>query len=530
MDRILEVNPMYGEAYAIAGHFFVLNRRYEEGIGYYRKALELNARLWDARTQLGVNLMRLGLEDEARPQLEGVFHNGVHSEATRNTLKLLDSYKNFDTFTTDATIVRLDKKEAALLRPYIESELLRCIRTYEQKYKIKLPGAVQLEVYPNHEDFAVRTMGMPGLGALGVTFGSVVAMDSPSGREPGTFHWATTLWHELSHVFVLAATGHRVPRWFTEGVAVHEETAASPEWGDRVTGSIIAAIKEKKLLGIAKLDRGFIRPTYGSQVVVSYFQAGRICDYITERWGYDKLLDMMHAFANRKTTPEVIREQLAMEPEAFDEDFLAWLNVELGEVVNGYDDWKKQMKELAAAVKKGNDDRVITDGPAVRDLFPQYVQGSSAYEMIAEAHLNKGDKAAAIAEYERYMCVGGRSPRLLKKLASLQREQGSNEDAAATLQRLNYIYPVNDEELHQQLGELHLGEGDVEAAIREYGAVVALNPIDRAAAHYDLARAYKAADKPEEALKHVVLSLSVAHGFRPAQKMLLELSETRKEN
>ena len=51
---------------------------------------------------------------------------------------------------------------------------------------------MQVEVYPDHEDFAVRTMGMPGLGALGVTFGYVVAMDSPSGRPPGTFHWAST--------------------------------------------------------------------------------------------------------------------------------------------------------------------------------------------------------------------------------------------------------------------------------------------------------------------------------------------------
>ena len=50
---------------------------------------------------------------------------------------------------------------------------------------MKLPGPVQVEVYPDHEDFAVRTMGMPGLGALGVTFGEVVAMDSPSGRKPG---------------------------------------------------------------------------------------------------------------------------------------------------------------------------------------------------------------------------------------------------------------------------------------------------------------------------------------------------------
>ena len=56
----------YGEAYATAGHFFVINRRYDEGIEAYRKALELNPRLWEARAQLGVNLMRLGQDDEAR--------------------------------------------------------------------------------------------------------------------------------------------------------------------------------------------------------------------------------------------------------------------------------------------------------------------------------------------------------------------------------------------------------------------------------------------------------------------------------
>ena len=39
--------------------------------------------------------------------------------------------------------------------------------TYEKKYKFKLKGPVQVEVYPDHEDFAVRTMGLPGLGALG---------------------------------------------------------------------------------------------------------------------------------------------------------------------------------------------------------------------------------------------------------------------------------------------------------------------------------------------------------------------------
>ena len=121
-------------------------------------------------------------------------------------------------------------------------------------------------------------------------------MDSPSGRTPGEFHWASTLWHEMSHVFILTATNHRVPRWFTEGLAVHEETEASPEWGDRITPDILVAIRDKKLLPVAELDRGFIRPEYPNQVIVSYFQAGRICDYIQDRWGADKLLDMVHSF------------------------------------------------------------------------------------------------------------------------------------------------------------------------------------------------------------------------------------------
>src|SRR5258708_36040227 len=127
----------------------------------------------------------------------------------------------------------------------------RAIATFEKKYKFKLNGPVQVEVYPDHEDFAVRTMGMPGLGALGVTFGSVVAMDSPTSRKPGTFHWDSTMWHELSHVYVLTMTKHRVPRWFTEGMAVFEETAAAPHLGDRLDPEAINAIKTKKVVPIA---------------------------------------------------------------------------------------------------------------------------------------------------------------------------------------------------------------------------------------------------------------------------------------
>ena len=529
LAKIRQVNPTYGEGYALVAHHLVLNRRYEDGIAYYRKAIEVDPQLWSAHSELGINLMRLGQEDEPRKQLEMAYNNGYRNEATVNTLRLLDSYKNFVTFKEDNTILKLQKKESDLLRPYFEAELKRIIATYEKKYKMKLPGPVQVEVYPDHEDFAVRTMGMPGLGALGVTFGEVVAMDSPSGRPPGQFLWASTLWHEMSHVYILTATNHRVPRWFTEGLAVHEETEASPEWGDRITPDMVVAIQDKKLLPVADLDRGFIRPDYPNQVMVSYYQAGRICDYIQERWGADKLLDMVHSFAKLTPTPDVIRQDLGMAPEEFDKQFLAWLDKDVGQTVANFDKWRAAVKDLVEQAKNKNYDAVLKQGEEVRRMYPDYVYPANAYEFMAQADLAKGDKKAAAAILTSYEKIGGHNPPALKQLASLEEELGNPAEAAATLDRLNYIFP-EDEELHRRLGDLWFAEKKFPGAIREYAAVVALQPLDKASAQYNLARAYFAAGQKDEAEDHLLASLEAAPDYRPAQKLLLQMKDSDEGN
>ncbi len=522
MDRIVKVNPVYGEAYSTAAHFFVINRRYEEGIQFYRKALELDPQLWDARAELGVQLMRMGKEDEARPLLEECYKNGFQSPATVNSLRLLDSYKNFVTFRTPTTIVRLNNKEADLLRPYVEPELQRAIATYETKYKLKLNVPVQVELYPDHEDFAVRTMGMPGLGALGVTFGTVVAMDSPTARPPGTNHWASTMWHELSHVYVLTATHHRVPRWFTEGMAVHEETAVAPDWGDRLSPEVIKALAEKKLLPVSELDRGFIHPSYPAQVIVSYYQAGKICDYIKDEWGYDRLLKMIASFGERKSTPEVIEQDLGMKPEAFDKKFMAWLDAQTGKTVKGYDDWRKRVGGVAKSLEAKKYDDVIQEGNAILGIYPDYVEVHSVYEMLADAYMGKNDKAAAMRILEAYAKEGGRSPAQLKRLATLQADAGQKKEAAVTLARLNYIYPT-DEDLHRRLGALDLDLGDHAGAIREYRAVLAMKPLDQADANYRLALAYQAAGNKDQARDSVLSALEAAPGYKAAQRLLLQL-------
>jgi len=530
LDRIDKINPVYAEGYAYIAHTLILNRRYTEAIEYFKKSLEKNPKYWEAHSELGITYMRLAMEPEARKHLELAYENNLRDPQTVNSLRLMDSYKNYRTFKTANSELRLRNNEADLLRLYIEPELKKAIATYEKKYKFKLDRPVRLEVYPEHEDFAVRTMGMPGLGALGVAFGYVVAMDSPSGRKPGTFHWASTMWHELSHVFVLGATHHRVPRWFTEGLAVHEETAVSPEWGDRLDPTVLKAVKDKKLLPIAELDRGFIRPSYPMQVIVSYFQAGRICDYITAKYGFQKILDMMNSFAETTTTAAVVEKHLGMKPEQFDKEFIAWLENQIATPLAKFEDWRKRSKDLLEASKEKKWDDVLKIGNEIRDWYPDYVEPFNVYEALADAYEAKGDKKAAVAELERYAKQGGRSPETLKHLAKMQEEQGRHKDAIATLERINYVYPVSDPEMHQKLGELSLSHGSVQTAIREFQAALASKPPDPATSHYQLAQAYLRVKSNDKAMEHVVAALEMAPGYRPAQKLLLELTSNKKED
>ena len=524
--KIQAINPGYGEAYAHVARQLELHYRYEDAVTYYRKAIEVEPRLWSAHSALGIDLMRLGKEDEPYKELGLSYDNHYRDLATKNSLTLLDSYKNFETFKDQTTILKLNKTEAAQLLPYMQAELHTILATYEKKYRMTLAGPVQVEVYPDHDDFAVRTMGMPGLGALGVTFGQVVAMDSPSARKPGDFNWGSTLWHEMSHVFILTATNHRVPRWFTEGLAVHEEGTRSPEWRTRATPDVLVAIRDKKLLPVAKLDRGFVYPEYPTQVNVSYFQGGSICDFVQAKWGEDKLLDMVHSFARLQTTPQAIQQNLGLSAEQFDQQYLAWIDLKYGSEAAHFDEWKDKLKALVAVAEQKQYDTVLAQGPAVIAMYPEYVDDANAYELVADADRARGDAKSEAAILTAYEHEGGQMPDVLKRLATLEESAGQQAEAVATLERIDYIYPVKDEDLHRRLGDLLYAQKQYDGAIREYNVLAASNPVDKAGAQFDLAQAYFAAGQMDKAEDSVLGALETAPGYRPAQKLLLELQKT----
>src|SRR5262249_3365050 len=120
-------------------------------------------------------------------------------------------------------------------------------------------------------------------------------------------------------------------------------------------------------------------------------------------------------------------------------------------------------------------------------------------------------------------------PAVLKKLSQLEEDAGHHKEAIAALEKLNFIYPVQDPDMHRRLGSLLLSQNDVSRAIREFQANLASKPSDLASSYYELAQAYVKANRPDDAREQVISALEAAPGFRPAQKLLLELTPTKKE-
>ena len=58
--------------------------------------------------------------------------------------------------------------------------------------------------------------------------------------------------------------------------------------------------------------------------------------------------------------------------------------------------------------------------------------------------------------------------------------------------------------------------------------MIALHPLDKASAQFNLAQAYFAAGQKDKAEDNVLQSLEAAPDYRPAQKLLLQLQDSEK--
>jgi tetratricopeptide (TPR) repeat protein len=531
IDRALEYDPSYGEAYATPAYFFVITRRYREAIDYYQRAVEIQPDLYSAHTELGVNLLRENRVDEAYRHLVTAYRGFGYNPVTSNTLKLIDSFEHFTVRTYDAetdppgagagVILRLQEDEVDVLTPYVLGLINKSIATYSQRYAFELKEPVIAELYPEAADFSVRTAGLPGIGLLGVTFGYLVAMNSPPPGLEGPFHWGTTLWHEMAHVFTLEVSDHLVPRWFSEGVSVYEEWNTGPLPGRHIPSHVLQAMSEDKFLPVAELDEGFIRPTYENQVIVSYMQAGLICEYIANNFGQAGLRAMLERFRQGDDTAAALESALGISAETFDERFAAYIDMQFGEVLENFEPWVEAQQEMLRFANDADWENVREAAERAIGLNATYVDTGSPYIYLARAERETGDEPAAKDTLMTYFRLGGYAPDALLQLARWLREDGDSDGAIEVLEADLLVAPL-EESIHAELGDLLLDRRP-EEALREFTVLAALKPHDQASLNLRMAKAYLALGDEDKGKEYLLYALEIAPSYREAQQLLLEI-------
>ncbi|MBS1240727.1 MAG: hypothetical protein H6R40_154 [Gemmatimonadetes bacterium] len=527
--RVGALTPRPAEFYADLSQAHGRNRLYREAAAWAAEGVRLDSLSARALGELGLNQLRLGQVAAARASLERAFVRDPFNVWIKNTLDLMDVLERYDTTSVGRFQFVTDPSERDLLVPYLAEIAPEAWDRFATRYGYRPAERIRVELFRRHADFSVRTVGLAGFGALGVSFGPVVAMDAPSARTRGDLNWGSTFWHELAHSFTLGATANRIPRWLSEGLSVHEEHQARPGWGMGLRLGFLRAWQDGKLLPVAELNDGFFRPREPGQLLHSYYQASLVCQLIESRWGLTGLTGLLSSYRDGLDTPAAFQRALGLTPAAFDREFDAWLTDQLGPRLDaigkdGKGPFFKAMEEGAEAVRQGRDQEAIAAFERARNLFPEYAEAGSPWTALAMLYRQQGNLALAADALGMQARLAETDYDANIAEADLREQLGDQGAAAAALERAAWIDP-REIGLHQRLAGLAAALKQWPVAIRERRAVLALDPPNGAEARYQLALALYQSGDAAAARREVLRALEQAPAFEQAQDLLLRIRE-----
>lgn len=415
----LSLDPKFGEAYYIVAEVLALNRRFEESRLLCLKALEIDDRLWKAYTSLAKYCFHTGREDEGQKALEHAQKNDPYDHIWRqNMIVVAGKLESFMTTETERFRLRIHVSENAVMRRYVLDVLDRAWDALSAKYKFTPEGPIVVEMFSDREDFAVRTLGFPGIdGVLGACFGKVMTLRSPKSMPQGTFAWSRTVWHEFAHVISLQLSKSRVPRWLTEGLSTYEEGEARSEWERDMDYDLLNALANGDLIPMKDLNAAFMTGLIG----FAYYQSGVICEFIEKTWGFDRIIEMLKLYGEDKDTPEILKTLFGLSETEFDARFEAYVRERLKDVRIRPAYTYETVQERRQSLRTRRDDR----GPeAIADL-----------KVVATGYLTGGKSSDAGPYLVRLAKAAPSDPETWFLHAEFASQRGLDADAIRHLEK-----------------------------------------------------------------------------------------------
>lgn len=529
----------------------VLSRayRFAEGAAFQRAALEMAPNHQRAKMQLCNDLLRLGEEDEAwRIAAEVRDEDGYHVQA-RNLGQLEKQIAQFIEKRAEGLTVKMPAREWPVYGERAMNLLSEARRELCKRYGVEPPRSVLVEFFPSQQDFAVRTLGnLGGQGMLGACFGSVVTMNSPGSLGHGRNNWEATLWHEFCHVVTLGATQNRMPRWLSEGISVFEESRRDPAWGMQMTVAHRQMVMEGESTPVSQLSQAFLEAKSSAHLMFAYFQSGQVVAFLVDRFGHDTLKKIIASLAEGVRINDAIKLHCGS-IEKVEEDFTAHLQ-KMAEGFGAKADWGEpdpfdgaeegeekawlerqptNLKALGAVlairVRKRDWEGVLEVAERLIELLPADAAEGSALWAKARALRELGRTEEETVVLRQLADQHADAMNAFLRLIEVELETQSWAQVALHARRVLALNPFLKTP-NEALARAAMEMGDLDSAIEANRRLLALDAPNIARLHFELAGLLRSKE-PGLAKKHLIDALAEAPRFREAQKMLLEMQESR---
>ncbi|HVU87255.1 MAG TPA: tetratricopeptide repeat protein [Pirellulales bacterium] len=481
IHRVEVTNPHCGEFYASFGMGLDQSRRYPDAAKYLREAITKMPQLVGAYGDLGVVLMRLGEEIEAKQQLDAAFAADPFNVRVNNMLKVLEVLEGYAVLETEHFILRFDRGRDEILARYaaryLEDEVYpELCRTFQFEPTEKS----QFEIFNRarntngHGWFSARMIGLPFVHTVGACAGKIVALASPNDM-PTKYNWARVLKHEFVHVLNLEQTHFAIPHWFTEALAVRNEGfARPPSWNELLK----ERVPKNELFNLDTINLGFVRPQSGLDWQMAYCQADLYARYMTEKYGDDALAKMLKAYRDNLDTPAALARELGVQQADFEKGYVEYVRdvvARLGAHTVEPDEPAATLERLHRA--QPDDARVAARLAASRLARKDYAEARKLAEavlkntkanaqarqqaayVLARVRLVVGETQTAVALLEEHLNREEPDDHLLNLLAGL-RLKAEQYAAAEELYRIGAARHPAADSWQRSLARLYLAQAD----------------------------------------------------------------------
>ena len=127
----------------------------------------------------------------------------------------------------------------------------------------------------------------------------------------------TSLIHELTHIFVgCIASGHSIPRWLNEGIAIHYSEDVNYASGDLISKAMLT----NSVIPLNDIDS--VLKFYRHKANLAYQESYMAVRFFVEQYGEDALSELIQRLGQGQSVDEIFREIFGSDFLAFEQ---AWL-------------------------------------------------------------------------------------------------------------------------------------------------------------------------------------------------------------